>query len=667
MTIHQSATGRFTKPSPQPSRRRAMAMGGAVVTGALFGTFAHTQASHADPGGRIHEDNLGPGVTSHPIMSGALDGGTLYLGSRNLNPPRVAAFEVSSRAVTNTYVLNTGNYVEGLAASADGTLYAGVTNAADEINLYKCDPSTGQVTDVAAVPGLFIRDLAVAPDGAIYITGEPRPPSGSHLYRFDPENGSLTDLGTPVEDADQGTRLAVTDTTLYYCCNSPRSANEGRGLYAIDRTSGELTYIRDNFSGLRIFDDIMIVGDPVALCDLRSGVWTDFEFDADAFARHGNAVIACDSDGLLSSIDLKTLTVKAIGTANAPTSWGILDIVESIAVGAMDSGSVWMYDLGTGESEIYELMEAGAEGDAEMPLSGATGDGYAYVAGNRSVSVHELETGSITNFGLPGEAKDMISVGDTTYMGVYNGHGLWAHRIGEPARQVADLPASQNRPEVLRWDSTNGLLAMGVQADSTESGSLCIFDPINETMTAHIDPFGANHAVRALATGHGLVYIGGSTGPRLAGDIAAWDPVAGEEVWRLNAPLDGDGISSLVVYGNRLFGTTLRGPRLFVIELSGKPRISDVVDISHVSAENPALVLDRAVIYGAAAHRPERAGSLFRIYPRHPMSPELIVDNLDGDWFGRQNIDIDDDHHIYTLRGRDLIRVRDHSPFGGRD
>src|SRR5699024_6334606 len=140
---------------------------------------------------------------------------------------------------------------------------------------------------VAAVPHLFVRDLEVAPDGILYIAGEPRPSSASHLYSFDPKTSSLTDLGVPVSDADQATRLAVTDTTIYYCCNSPRSDNEGRGLYAIDRSSGEMTYLRDNFSGLRVFDDTLIVGDPVLICNLRSNVWTDLGFDANAFARYG--------------------------------------------------------------------------------------------------------------------------------------------------------------------------------------------------------------------------------------------------------------------------------------------------------------------------------------------------------------------------------------------
>src|SRR5699024_5177229 len=110
---NHSTTDKVPHANSQPSRRHILAMSGALTTGSILGTAPFAQTASASENYRIHEEVLGPGVTSHPIMSGELDGETLYLGSRNLNPPRVAAFHIPSRRVTETYRLSTGNYVEG--------------------------------------------------------------------------------------------------------------------------------------------------------------------------------------------------------------------------------------------------------------------------------------------------------------------------------------------------------------------------------------------------------------------------------------------------------------------------------------------------------------------------------------------------------------------------
>src|SRR5699024_3199050 len=145
--------------------------------------------------------DLGPGVVSFPFMSGSVTGDTIYLGSRDLAPSRVAAFHVPTGQVTQNFTLGNGEYVEGLFPDGQGGLYAGVTHA-DGINLYRCDLETGTVHEAAAVPGLRIRDVSVAPDGIVHVTGTPSPSTASQVYSYDPQSGEVKDLGRPVPDAD---------------------------------------------------------------------------------------------------------------------------------------------------------------------------------------------------------------------------------------------------------------------------------------------------------------------------------------------------------------------------------------------------------------------------------------------------------------------------------
>lgn len=616
--------------------------------------------------GRENEDveleELGPGVFTHAIMSGLLVGETMYLGSRYLDPTRVAALHVPSGEVTSMFTLGNGLYVEGLAFDGDHGLYAGVTNAEDQVNLYWCDLDSGDVEEAAAIPGLSIRDVAVGPDGKVFVAGTPSPSTGNQLFAYDPSNGSVDSIDNPDPEADQGSRVAATETTIYFGCNSPRSSSDAQGLYSIERASGNATLEREEFAGLTILDDVLVAGG--AVMDLSSGEWSEFDVSVGAYARDGDTLYACSGGGQLYAVDLDSLEVSELDEIEFDSSWGILGVVDGLVVGGYRNGLVWTYDPDSGDVEGYDLLESGAEGGAETPQSIAAGPAGVYVAGNGAVALHDPSDGSHTNLDVVGEAKDMVVVDDVAYLAVYSSHGIWEHRAGEPLRQIAELPQDQNRPEVLQWDDDNELLVVGVKSDSTEGGSLCFYDPASgDDPVVHVNPLGEDQAVSAVAAGHGLVYIGGYHGSRQAGDIAAWDPVAGEEVWRLTDPFDGFGIASLVVVDDKLIGATLRGPKLIVVDLDGDSGVpSHISGLEDVSSENPALTVDQGLVYGVSSLRDERDGSLFRIDPGDDYRVDLLITDLNGEWFGRQTLSVDDDHNLYTLQGRELVRIRDANP-----
>ncbi|WP_129710928.1 hypothetical protein [Haloactinopolyspora alba] len=691
---------------PEISRRTALT--GLASTAAMAGLSSAARAAEPDEGSGasaapdgstppsaldrrtddITIENLGPAVLDFHVMSGTLVGETFYIGSRNLSPTRVAAFHVPTRTVTTTYMLGNGNFVQALAAHGTDVLYAGVTHAADTVNLYRIELTTGEVTGIASVPGLYIRDLSVAPDGVVYIVGRPRPHAdGPPLYSYDPATGELTKLGIPAPDADQGSAVAATDTTVYFGCGSMLTAGTPTRVFAIDRGTGETTditppEIADDLqvatSGLELFDDILVLGTHareaeglpghVAILDLPDGEWRvvpDYEgLVLRAFARRDNEVIVSSEYGRLDVIDLDTLAVRQLDTSNDQVgkAWGF-GLLGDLLLGEMGS-NVWTYDLKTGDGEVYDLAEVGAEGGPMLGMSIAVDTSRPehekiYVAATGWVARHDRSTGAVTKYHVPGEPKDMVVVGDTLYMGVYNNQGIWEYRPGQGPRQVAQLPEGQNRPQAIRWDDVNELVVVGVKSDPG-GGSICFYDPDTQSVTAHVNPLGDRQPLRTVATGDGITYIGGSRG-----EVAAWDPVAGRESWRMTLPWRETSagkipkVTSLVVFGWKLFGTTER--HFFVVDLRNRrgPELLYQTNLSAFTgsrtAEQPQLLIDRGIIYTVSAR------SVVRINP-HDHSLELLIDDLGAEWYGRPRAAFGDDHGIFTLSGRDLVRIRDWAP-----
>jgi hypothetical protein len=642
------------------SRRRLLQAGGAIAAVAA-GAVAPSRAFGVDQpvGAGVTVDNLGPGVVAYATLADVLVGDTLYVGSRNLDPSRVVGFHAPTHRVIETYFLGNGNFVEGLAADGTDVLYAGVTHAADRTNLYRCDLLIGEVTELVNVPDLFIRDLAVAPDGIVYIVGRPRPEHGDGppVYSYNPATGDLTRLAVPEPDADQGYAVDVTDSTVYYGCNSILTDRTGSGLFAVDRATGGVTKLRDGNirnHAVRVFGDVLTVGgyppagdDWFAVLDLGDGTWREFDVPGKAVARRGDELVFIGEDGELRLIHLATGTMTLVGTFGF-FALGKPGLVDSQVV-ASRTGFVSTFDLETGQLEQHDLIGAGAPGDPQLGMSVGAGDGFAYVGGTGTVAVHDLSSRTVTHLSVPGEIKDMVVVDGVAYLGLYNGRGIWEHRpgTGEPPRQVAEFPSGHNRPRAVTWDDVNRFVAVGMQNDSGGTGSLLLFDPATQSLTAHIEPLGPR-AVNAVAAGHGLVYIGGNEN----GDLAAWDPVAGREVWRLANPF-GQSVGSLVVRGQRLFGTTTM-TRFFVIDLADGPELIHQANIEAVTSVNPRLWIDRGLIYGASAR------SMFRIDPI-TFEPQLLVDDINGEWFSGPRLAVDNEHWLYTLAGRDLVRVRDRS------
>lgn len=633
--------------------------------GAPSGAFGKTEPAAVE---HVRIERLGPGIVSFPVLGSVVIGETLYVGSRNLTPTRVAGFHLPTGRVTTEFTLGNGVYVQSLAADGDDAFYAGVSSAKGETNLYRCDIRTGEVTEVAVVPGQSVAALAVASDETVYTSGRPEGRTrGPAVFAFDPKTGNLANFGVPKADVGQSLAVAVTDTTVYFGCGASSAGGGRAGLFAIDRASGEIADIlpprmaRDRgINKIEILGDLLVVGgSQVGVMDLVSGVWqfTKVGGRQHQFTRFGDKLIVSSSGGL-HQIDLKTWSVSPLGDPGA----GFGDTMEletagDLLFGSMSGGRIWEFAPASGETRLHDLIDAGTSGGPEAGQSVGTLQKWVYVGGNNSIAVHDPSGGATTKLAIPGEVKDMIAVGDTMYMATYAPAALWAHRPadGAPPRRLTLLPPSQNRPHVVRWDEVNQRLMIGTRSDGG-GGSLCVFDPATETLTAHINPLGSSQWVWNAAPGHGLVYIAGAIPGGGEGDIAAWDPVAGREVWRMKNPLgEGGGVSGLAVVGQRLFGVAIGGPRLFVIDIgTEEPELIHVGDLGPFATAPvplPRLLADRGRLYGVSSH------AVFSVDPE-TFAPKLLVDDLKAEWFSGPRLAAGDDHSLYTLSGRDLVRIR---------
>ncbi|WP_163543981.1 PQQ-binding-like beta-propeller repeat protein [Occultella kanbiaonis] len=630
-------------------RRSVLSLGGAIAISAAVGA----ASAGADPGPVVDGsepeiENLGPGVTGYPTLGSVLVGDTMCIGSRNLSPSRVAGYHVPTGTVT-TLTIGTGNFVEGLAAESESVFYAGVTEAADVANLYRCDLDSGVVTGVN-VPEVYIRDVAVAPDGIVFVAGLPRPHgAGPRINTYDPSTGIVGTLAVPEPTADQGYAIAATSTTVYYGCSSTLTAKPGSGFFAVDRATGTSILIR---SGDIVNHGVKVLGDVVAaggrdgwfgLLDLNDGTWHEFALPfARAAGRRGDEILVL-SGGKLHAIDRNDWTLSVAVTSLRGGHPALLD---DLVVVATDTGRVVTVDLATGTEEAGDVLAAG---DPMAGMSVGAGGGYAYVAGTGEVAVRDLAEGSVANHTIYGEAKDMAWSGTAMFLGTYNNGVLLEHAptVSSAPGQVAAFPSGQNRPWAVRWDNEHDMVAIATRADATGGGALSFYTPATQTLTSHVNPLGAQY-VQAAATGHGYTYIGGGTA---ATDIAAWDPRHGTEVWRAAFSLGRP--KSLVVWGNSVCGMTMEG-RFFVLDVAtGSPTLIHDADLSaFMSREYVELLVDRGFIYGASD------STLFRIDPSDYSA--VVLHDLTGEWFSSgSRIAADEDHWLYTLAGRDLIRYRD--------
>ena len=670
--------------NPHLSRRTLLQAGGTVGLAAALG-LAGSGAAQAVAmpagrhGGKTTEIlDLGPAVVQFGLMSSILVGDVVYIGSRNVEPVRVVAYHVPTGKVVGQTELATGHSIQTLAADASGRyLYAGILqkSTGPQPNLYRWDLASLSVpaTPIGRIGDRDVRDLSVAPDGRLYAVGGGSGTAPA-LWEYNPATGSIANLGIPDAGATLARAVAATDETVFFGAGSTLGGGGSAGracLHAYDRASSTFKPVTPSemladpsIRDLAIHGDKLLVSSAastqqskVALVDLKDpgsyAVATSIGKTAKNFAAIGGDVYFANEAGVcVYSVASNSISQVDVDGPALGEIWGV-DARDGKVLVTSAYGFIAEIDPGTGESVVRDLGEAGAASTAQTAMGLAAGGGFIYVGGNGVIARHSMKTGEVLNLQAQGEAKDAVVVNRVLYTGQYSSQGIWAYdpRSGKPIHQAADFPAAQNRPLDVCWDEDNRLLLVVAQADTEGGGSFWTYKPRTGAKQCFVNPIDEKQLLRAVATRNGVAYLGGGLssldGP---GTVVAFDPVAGRELWRIEPQMNA-GLAALAVRGKHLYGLTRKGG-LFVIDLP-KRTIVHRSDVSSVSRGFGALVTNRGVVYGVSDT------TVFRFDPK-TFAVTTVLADTDGGWYSGSHITNDESGYLYTMRGRNLVRINDH-------
>ncbi|WCI07790.1 PQQ-binding-like beta-propeller repeat protein [Arthrobacter sp. OVS8] len=395
----------------------------------------------------------------------------------------------------------------------------------------------------------------------------------------------------------------------------------------------------------------------VALLNLENlasySVATSIGKTAKNFTSIGGQVYFANETGLCAySVASNSISQLTLNGPSLGEIWGV-DARNNKVLATSGYGFVAEIDPGTGSMAITDLGEAGASATPQTVMGIAAGAGFAYVGGNGVIARHSLATGEVVNLQSQGEAKDAVIVGGVLYTGQYSSQGIWKYDplSGQPIHQAAAFPGAQNRPLDVCWDDVNKLMLVAAQSDTEGGGSFWTFDPATGAKQCFINPIDNRQLLRAVATRDGVAYLGGGL-PTLEGPgtVVAFDPGAGRELWRIE-PGMGAGISALAIQGRNLYGLTRKGG-IFVIDIPTR-KVVHQADIRSLSYGFGALVANRGVIYGVSDT------NVFRFEPKTFEVTTVLADTKGG-WYSGSHITNDEDGYLYTMRGRNLVRIDDH-------
>ncbi|MFJ8912977.1 PQQ-binding-like beta-propeller repeat protein [Amycolatopsis sp. NPDC102389] len=658
------------------SRRHVLRAGGAAGLAVALG-LAGRPAEAAAPG-PVRITDLGPAVVRFSLMSAVLVGDTVYIGSRNIDPVRLIALHLPTGKVVAQSDLGNGYSVQALAADPTGRyLYAGVLqkSGGDRPNLYRWDLTTPGVPaePLGRIGDRDVRALTVAPDGFVYAVGGGSTTAPA-LWECDPKTLSVRDVGTPGPAGTLARAVAATEKTVFFGAGTTFNGGGETGratLYAYDRSGGTFTSVTPaemttdpSIRDLAVIDGRLVVGSAastnsakVAVMDLEDlssySVAVSSGTVAKSFTAIGDAIYFASDDGLLEyDRPAGTISPVEFDGPGLGEIWGV-DSRDGKIVVTSAFGFVAEIDPGAGTSAVVDLAEAGAPEAAQLVMGLAAGGGYVYAGGTGTVARRSLRSGEVVDLRAPGEAKDAVVHNGVLYTGQYNSQGIWRYdpHDGRPLRQVAGFPSGQNRPLDVALDRKNGLVLAGVQSDTEGGGSLWTYRPEDGRSRCFVNPIDEMQCVRGLASKDGVAYLGGdnalATGPRST--VVAFDPLQGKELWRID-PRQSAGVAALAIEGRYLYGLSRKGG-LFVIDLSRRALVHRA-DVSAVCTGFAAMVTNRGAVYGVSDT------TVFRFDPR-TFAVTTVVPDIDGGWYSGAHLTNDESGHLYTLRGRNLVRIDD--------
>ncbi|MEU6043008.1 ligand-binding sensor domain-containing protein [Streptomyces griseus] len=665
--------------NPHPDRRTVLRAG--TLAGLAAAGLAPNPAAAAPAPRPPRIVDLGPAVSQFSLMSAVLVGDTVHIGSRNIEPVQIISVHLPTRKVVARTELTNGHSIQALAADDSGRyLYAGILqkSSGERPNLFRWDLRRPDepAEPLGSIGDRDVRALSVAPDGVVYAVGGGSS-SAPALWDYDPATGEIGNVGTPDPKVTLARAVAATRTHAFFGAGTTFNGGgdtSRAALYAYDRSAGTFTSIappemlRDpSIRDLAVLGDRLAISTAgstedakVALMDLKNlssyRIATSIGKVAKSFTMIGDTVHYANESGLLAYLpSADTVTPVVYDGPELGEIWGV-DSRAGKAVVTSAFGFVAEIDPVRRTAAVIDLGSAGAPMASQTVMGIAAGGGHVYVGGNATIARHTPGRNKVVNLRAPGEAKDAVVVDGILYTGQYNSEGIWHHdpRTGKTGR-VAAFPSEQNRPLDVTFDKDTGLVLAGVQSDTEGGGALWTYHPRTGRHRSYANPVDDLQCVRGIASRDGVAFLGGDntapTGPRST--VVAFDLVAGRELWRID-PRQTAGTAALTVRGRHLYGLSRKGG-LFVVDIPRRELIHRA-DVTSVSNGFAALVTNRGVVYGVSDT------TLFRFHPR-TFAVSVVVPDIDGGWYSGAHITNDEHGRLYTMQGRNLVRITDHARF----
>ncbi|SEG97225.1 hypothetical protein SAMN05444920_110286 [Nonomuraea solani] len=638
-----------------PRRRFLQAAAASAAAATLPATPA--LALDREPVGTITD--LGPASVASPLGNGEFVGDVLYMGSRGLAPNVVGAWDLSQDRVTAHFDIPTG--VGIWAMCKVGTdVYAGTHSRSD---LYKIDTLTGTTTKVAEYPDPYIWTMASSPDGKVYL-GMSQP---GRVVEYDPATGTSRDLGQPAP-GEAYVRSVQADGTHVYA-----GVGTNAHLVAIDRKTGEKRELlpaevadRDWVSSMSISDTHVAGGmnslaelivlekaNPAAYQVVKATAPGE-KYIVSVLIHDGWVYFAGRPTGTLYRYRVADGTYEVLGVPYPEAATVRILEHEGRVYGLQDPG-IFIYDPATGTIDYVSHVQKGFTAAPEEPMSVHSDGKIVYVGGKGGCDLHDLATGKVTRLAVPGEPKTIMTVKDTTYLGVYTQAALYSHRAGDPeAKLLLRTGHNQDRPKDLCHDRLTGLIVMSTQPEpGHRNGALDVYDPRSGRLDTY-RPVVERQTVFSLTALLGTVYLGTSTQEGLgappvtpAARLAAFDLRTRKVTWEIEPVPGASAVMSLKHTPLALYGLTNDGV-LFEYDLLRR------------TVTRTVKICDRGgdlLLSGLHGYTSDEDAvytiDLVRFTARK------LVDGLASDWFGGgSRLAIDPSRRaLYGLKGRGLIRI----------
>ncbi|MEU4514560.1 hypothetical protein AB0G05_34105 [Nonomuraea wenchangensis] len=642
-----------------PRRRflQAAAASAVVSAGAAVLPASPATAAARERPGTITD--LGPASVASPLGNAEFVGDVLYLGSRGLAPNVVGAWDLAQDKVTAHFDIPTG--VGIWAMCKVGTdVYVATHSRSD---LYRIDTTTGATTLLERYSDDYIWTMAASPDGKVYMgTSQP-----GRVLEYDPATGASRDLGQPAP-GEPYVRSIQADATHVYA-----GVGTNAHLVAIDRATGETRDLlpaevadRDWVSSMSI-SDTHIAGGMNSLAELLvlekanpaaykvvKATAPGEKYIVSVLIHDGYVYFAGRPSGTFYRYHLESGAYEVLGVP-FPEAATVRILEHGGRIYGVQDPGVFVYDPATGAIDYVSHVQKGFKAAPEEPMSVHSDGKRVYVGGKGGCDIHDLATRQVTRLTIPGEPKTIMTVKDTTYLGVYTQAALYSHRAGDAeAKLLFRTGQSQDRPKDLVHDQLTGLIVMSTQPEpGHQNGALDVYDP----RTGRLDtyrPVVERQTVFSLTALLGTVYMGTSTQEGLGAPpvtstarLAAFDLRTRRVKWEIEPVAGAKAVTSLKHTPLALYGITDTGV-LFEYDLLRR------------KVTRTLKVCDRGgdlVLAGRYAYTSDE-DAVYRIDLAR-LTAEKLVTGLASDWFGGgSRINIDPSRKaLYALKGRNLIRV----------